>query len=235
MFDPGLYNIGPFARESLADYYSSQMNALGPFPSTKQYFTVNILILDLISRHELYADRAVDAFLIHCFLLDITLKVCSLSHLDDERFYLKHTDEKGDQILVDNKFNITGIIDWGWAQTNSKSGVFNSPIVLLPVADFYAGENCIGEDGKLFAECFQASRHSDLVMIVRNSRIIHRFRFCCGYDFCNWNRFLGLFDGLLATIGYTEDFDWETWKADTLGRYRDDRQLQQVIEKYNNN
>ena len=33
------------------------------------------------------------------------------------------------QILVDDEFNITGIIDWEWAHMDSKSGAFNSPIV----------------------------------------------------------------------------------------------------------
>jgi hypothetical protein len=61
-------------------------------------------------------------------------------------FYLKHGDEKGDQILVDNEFNITGIIDWEWAQTDSKSAAFNSPIVLLPVTGFYEGADYIGKD-----------------------------------------------------------------------------------------
>lgn len=30
---------------------------------------------------------------------------------DDRKFYIKHADNKGDHILVDRDFNITGIID----------------------------------------------------------------------------------------------------------------------------
>ena len=236
IYDPGIYDIGLFARESLTDYSGTKMKALGPYFSTKEYFTVYIqLTLDLIVRQELYVDRAVDAFLIHRFLLEIAPKACFLSHADDEKFYLKHPDEKGDQILVDNEFNITGIIDWEWAYTDSKSGAFNSPIVLLPVADFYAGKNSISEDEEFFAECFEANGHPDLAMIVRNGRIIHRFRFCCGYDLSDWKGFLGLFGGLLAAIGCTEDFDWETWRAEALVRYQDDHRLHQLIEKYNEN
>lgn len=236
MYDPEAHDIGPFARESLSDYFGSKMKALGPYSSTENYFTAHLqMILDLIVKQELYADRAVDAFLIHRFLLDIAPKTCSLSQADDEKFYLKHADEKGDQILVDNEFNITGIIDWEWAHTDSKSGAFNSPIVLLPVGDFYTGVNSIGEDEEYFAECFEANRHPDLAMIVRNGRIIHRFRFCCGYDLGDWDGFLGLFGGLLAAIGHTEDFDWKTWRAEALVRYQDDHQLHQVIEKCNEN
>ncbi|KAJ5240209.1 hypothetical protein N7468_004828 [Penicillium chermesinum] len=234
MHHPGSHDIGPFARESLTEYHDSQMKALGPFFSTEAYFSAHIqLILDLIIRQESYVDRAVDAFLIHRFLLDKVSEACSQSHLDDGKFYLKHADEKGDQILVDDEFNITGIIDWEWAHTDSKSAAFNSPIVLLPVADFYAGENSISEDETFFAECFEAKGHPDLGLIVRNGRLIHRFRFCCGYDLADWDGFLGLFAGLLGAMGITNDFHWEIWKAEALERYKYDHQLQKVIEIYN--
>ncbi|KOS41013.1 hypothetical protein CDV55_103664 [Aspergillus turcosus] len=234
MHHPGSHDIGPFARESLTEYHGSQMKALGPFFSTKEYFSAHIqLILDLIIRQESYVDRAVDAFLIHRFLLDKVPEACSRSHLDDGKFYLKHANEKGDQILVDDEFNITGIIDWEWAHTDSKSGAFNSPIVLLPVADFYAGENSIGEDEVFFAKCLEAKGHPDLATIVRNGRLIHRFRFCCGYDLTDWKGFLGLFAGLLGAMGITDDFHWETWKPEAMKCYQNDHQLQQVIGIYN--
>ncbi|KAJ5602065.1 hypothetical protein N7510_011599 [Penicillium lagena] len=234
MHHPGSRDIGPFARESLTEYQGPQMRALGPFFSTEEYFSAHIrLILDLIIRQESYVDRAVDAFLIHRFLLDKVSEACSQSHLDDGKFYLKHADEKGDQILVDDEFNITGIIDWEWAHTDSKSAAFNSPIVLLPVADFYTGVNSIGEDEAFFAKCFEAKGHPDLGAVVRNGRLIHRFRFCCGYDLADWEGFLGIFAGFLGAMGITSDFHWETWKAEALERYENDHQLQQVIAIYN--
>lgn len=109
---PGARLIRPFARESLTDYLGSRMKALGPFLSTIEYFNAHIqLTLDLISRQEAFVNRPVDAFLIHRFLLDKIPEICTISELDDGNFYLKHNDEKGDQILVDDQFNITGIID----------------------------------------------------------------------------------------------------------------------------
>jgi hypothetical protein len=97
------------------------MKALGPFFSTKEYFSAYIqLMLDLIIRQQSYIDRAVDAFLIHRFLLDKVPEACSRSHLDDGRFYLKDADEKGNQIVINDEFNITGIIDWEWAHPDSK-------------------------------------------------------------------------------------------------------------------
>jgi hypothetical protein len=232
LYQPESRRVGPFARESLTDYHGSQMRTLGPFSTTEDYFNAHIrLILDLIVRQESYVNRPVDAFLVHRFLLDNVPEICSKSDLDDGNFYLKHADEKGDQILVDDQFNITGIIDWEWAHTDSKSAAFNSPIVLLPVADFYAGVNCIGGDEMIFAQSFEEKGHPDLAMIVRNGRLIHRFRFCCGYDLDDWAGFLGLFAGLLKAMGFTEDFHWETWKAEALEWYQGDHQLQRVIRQ----
>lgn len=70
-------------------------------------------------------------------------------------FYLKHADDKGDHILVDEDFNITGIVDWEWAHTAPASHAFNSPIAFLPVADFYDGKNGLGEDEHLLASIFE--------------------------------------------------------------------------------
>lgn len=230
---PGSCVIGPFARESLTDYLGSRMKALGPFLSTTEYFNSHLqLTLDLISRQEAYVNRPVDAFLIHRFLKDRVPEICTMSDLDDGNFYLKHADEKGDQILVDDQYNITGIIDWEWAHTDSKSAAFNSPIVLLPVADFYAGVNGIGEEETVFAQFLEEKGHPDLWTIVRNGRLLHRFRFCCGYDLDDWEGFLGIFGGLLKGLGITEDLHWETWRAEALERYQSDCQLQQVIRLY---
>lgn len=234
LHQPGSLDIGPFARESLTDFHGSQMRALGPFSSTEEYFRAHIqLILDLIARQELYVNRPVDTFLVHRFLLDKVPEISSQGHLDDGKYYLKHADEKGDQILVDDAMNITGIIDWEWAHTDSKSGAFNSPIVLLPVADFYAGVNRLGEDELFFAQCLDEKGHSDLGMMVRSGRLIHRFRFCCGYDLADWKGFLGLFAGLLEGLGIAEDFHWETWRTKALNRYRSDQQLQQILGLHN--
>ncbi|CAG7936916.1 unnamed protein product [Penicillium olsonii] len=223
-------HIGPIARESLADFKDLHMKMLGPYTSSEEFFNAHIrMILDLITRQESYVNRPVDAFLIHRFLLDTVPKIFSNNHLDDGMFYLKHADEKGDQILVDNDFNITGIIDWEWAQTDSKSAAFNSPIVLLPVADFYTGADSIGEDEVYFAECLEEKGHPDLGEIVRNGRLIHRMQFCCGYDLDDWDGFIGLFFGLLKILGIEGDSNWESWKADALDRYREDPQLKQIL------
>lgn len=226
----GTTHVGAFAHESLTDFRDSQMKPTGPCSSIQEYCTESIhLILDLIMRQEIYTSRPVDAFLIHLFLLDVVPKVFSSTDLDDGRFYMRHADDKGDHILIDDDYNITAIIDWEWAYTAPKPVAFNSPIGLLPVNDFYNGDNDIGKDEVAFAQLLEEKGRSDLGKIVRNGRLIHRFNFYCAYDLGDWDGFLGLFFGLLKGLGYEGDLDWETWKGEALKRYREDDRLQQLI------
>ncbi|OJI99473.1 hypothetical protein ASPVEDRAFT_882993 [Aspergillus versicolor CBS 583.65] len=76
------------------------------------YIELQQLTIDLIMREECFTPRAVDAYLIHRFLLDyVSEKYLVHSHSDDGRFYLKHADSKGDHILINDEYNITGIMD----------------------------------------------------------------------------------------------------------------------------
>ncbi|KAB8074695.1 hypothetical protein BDV29DRAFT_201197 [Aspergillus leporis] len=148
---PGTDQVGPFARESLTDYCD-----------------------------ECYTKQEVDAFPIHHFLLDSPLEVLSYYYHDDTQFYLRHADDKGDHLLVDDDYNITGIVDSEWAYTDAKPAAFNSTLMLLPVADFHDGKSQLGEDELIFCPW----------------PLIHRFEFCCEYSSADWNGFLDLFFGL---------------------------------------
>jgi len=230
---PGDSHVGAFARESLTDFTQSKMRTAGPFSSLEEYHRSSLrLILDLIIRKEIYSQQAVDAYLVHRFLLDLIPSVLPSSAQDDQNYYLKHADDKGDHILVDEDFNITGIIDWEWAHTASPAHAFNSPIGLLPVADFYNGANSLGNDEIVFARLLEEKAHQDLAGFVWNGRLQHRFAFCCGYDLTDWTGFLGLFRGLRDAVKVDEGLDWDDWKTAALHRYKEDVGLQLLLSKH---
>ncbi|KAJ5184629.1 Aminoglycoside phosphotransferase [Penicillium cf. griseofulvum] len=225
----GSQHVGPFASESTSDYTHS-LKALGPFSSLEQYYRAHIeLILDLIIRQELYASRPVDAFLIHLYLLENLSTI--LNNDLDGKFYLKHADEKGDHILVDDQFHITGIVDWEWAHTGPKSVAFNSPIALLPVALFYDGDNRLGEDEMVFAQLLEEKGHPDLGDIVRKGRFLHRLQFCCGYNSRDWDGYVGIFLGLVRALRiHDSHLNWETWKVEAMERFSDDYRLKSLAK-----
>ncbi|KAI1410391.1 hypothetical protein F5Y13DRAFT_202162 [Hypoxylon sp. FL1857] len=233
---PGDSHVGAFARESLTDFEKSGMRTMGPFSSVQEYHESSLrLLLDLILREELYSQQAVDAYLIHRFLLDLVPSILQSSVQHDRKYYLKHADDKGDHILVDDEFKITGIIDWEWAHTAPAHLAFNSPIGLLPVGKFYSGENNLGEDETTFARILEEKGHQDLADCVWNGRLQHRFAFCCGYDLADWNGFLGLFQGLRDAVKVDAGVGWDDWKAMALNRYREDPGLQVLLSRHQTN
>lgn len=171
-----------------------------------------------------------DAYWISRNLLDIVPRVLpSVRH--DHGFYLKHADDKGDHILVDEHFNITGIIDWEWASNASPAHAFNSHIGFFPGADFYDSKNTLGDDEIVFAQLLQGKGRQDLAQFVLDGRLQHRFIFCCGYDLSDWDGFLGLFRGLKDAVGADSDLEWDGWRAVVLQRYKDDPGLQTLLTR----
>ncbi|XDG10628.1 hypothetical protein ABKA04_010243 [Annulohypoxylon sp. FPYF3050] len=230
---PGELDIGPLARESLTDFEQAEMRTMGPFSSLEEYYKSSIqLILDLIIRGEMYSQQPVDAYLIHRFLTDLIPLISPLSEEADQQYYLKHADDKGDHILVDEDFNITGIIDWEWAHTAPPAQAFNSPIAFLPVAAFYDGTNNLGDDEITFARLLEEKGRQDLADFVWKGRLQHRFTFCCGYDLADWDGFLGLFQGLRDAVKIDDGIGWDEWKSAALHRYREDDGLVLLLSEH---
>ncbi|KAM3451332.1 hypothetical protein MY3296_005373 [Beauveria thailandica] len=229
--NPGQSRVGPFAQESLTNLLQSDMCTTGPFRSMEDYHKASLgLLMDSIIKEEAYTDRPVDAYLIHRFLLDLVPLVAPPSSNQGD-FYLKHADDKGDHILVDESFNITGIVDWEWAHTAPASHAFNSPIALLPVADFYHGKNGLGDDELYLARLFREKGQEELAHVVQSGRLQHRFAFCCGYDLVDWDGFLGLFRGLCEAVGVENGMDWNEWRAVALDRYKDEPGLGLLLSR----
>ena len=225
------YYVGTFARESLVNFEQPQMRITGPFSSLEEYHISSLrLSLDLILCEEIYSQQAVDAYLIHVYLIDLVPLVL-LSTQDNEKFYPRHADDKGDDILVDQHFNATEITDWELAATASPSHAIDSPIGFQPVADFSSGKDNLGDDEIVFASLLEGMGRQDLANFVWGGRLQHRFAFCCGYDLADWGGFLGLFRGRRDAIVADEYLGWNEWKIAALQRYRDDSGLQQLLSK----
>lgn len=235
--------VGPFARECLTDFRgpSREMRLLGPFEHIQDYYRACIgLLLDLIYREEIYVDRSVDVFLMYTFLYNLIPRLYpSNPQGEDEeeattvgKFYLKHADDKGFHILVDENSNITGLIDWEWSFTAPALLAFNSPMLLLPTSEFFNGEIKIGNDEELFAECLEAKGAKDMAKCVREGRVHHQFAFLCNLDLClGFEDMLGLFKGLRRSLGVDSEFGWEEWKEVALERYADDHRLIEILDR----
>ncbi|EPQ53246.1 hypothetical protein GLOTRDRAFT_79352 [Gloeophyllum trabeum ATCC 11539] len=237
LLHPQKLSIGPLVAESTTDIRDGTLHLLGPFMSSLEYRLAWIeRQLDLICSGEAYSTSGVDAYLVHRSLKDYLTRYSVLNSGGQPPFYLKHMDDKGDHILVDDEDNITGIIDWEWAQTTSEGEAFSAPLFLLDVGAYYDGQNELSEDEKMFSEILKEKGRDDLASFVSNGRIHHRLTHCLAGDIDDKESFPNLFAGLLAALEGRSPDDpskiWKEWKEIAMDKYRDEERLKQLLIKY---
>ncbi|AEO65291.1 uncharacterized protein THITE_2112141 [Thermothielavioides terrestris NRRL 8126] len=211
------FEIQGIAHHSLFNMAERGGRPLGPFDSSAGAARAIVeTYLDMIENGEICAEFLDDERLAHQFSLDIIDDVWK-GPRPGERFYLKHPDDKGDHILVDESLNIVGIIDWEWTRTVSREEAFSSPCMMWPVARFYEGSNELSEEELRFAHMFRSRGRDDLAECVLQGRKVQRFYFALG-PACGAHgdrkTFRDLLAGLRRAVGY-EEGKWEAWKNKT--------------------
>ncbi|KAF7854159.1 hypothetical protein EAF04_010456 [Stromatinia cepivora] len=207
--------IGGFAQEP---WFSTPAAPLGPFTTLEAAYTAAIhQHLKMIKNYEI-TSLAVDNCLSFIWRLKNLRALTASSVSSNGPFYLKHCDDKGDHILVDDDFNITGIIDWEFASAEAKELAFSSPCMMWPVRDYYNGINSLCSDELKFAEAFEERGRQDLGKIVRNGRQWQRFTFFLGGVPTDKMEFNALFHGLRSAFSHNvaDISTYEDWKKQAL-------------------
>ncbi|KZT06134.1 uncharacterized protein LAESUDRAFT_680190 [Laetiporus sulphureus 93-53] len=236
--ESGSLSVGPLVSESAAKRDAlGQLHLLGPFARNLDYRkSIVSHHLDMIRSKETYPSSSADAYLVHRYLLDCLAPLMRYRESDDQgMYYLKHMDDKGDHILVDDALNIVGIIDWEWAQTTSKREAFAAPIFLLDVQAFYEGRNELSPDEEMLASILEDVGAEELAAIVRDGRIEHRLAFCVGGTMDDVDSFPALFVGFRRELGCAKHEDtkeeWEFWQKSALSFYKDDAVLLELMRE----
>lgn len=223
--------VSGFAQTAL---FSSPEQTLGPFETVESSLRAMILQQqDQIVNGEL-SSLAVDNYLSHCWRDEMIAHVGTHCRKHGPGFFLKHFDDKGDHILVDNDFQITGIIDWEFASTEPKVFAFSTPCMLWPVGDFYDGKNELSAEEIEFAQIFEARGREDMARIVRESRKMQRFTFFNGGGVSrDLEEFQALFTGLRTAWARKDDqlSSYDDWKREASERLRGDDRLQILLQK----
>ena len=173
---------------------------LGPFSSSlKGSRAILDSYLAMIASGGIGSICSTDIYLSHRFCRD---SIGALFEDDTvssgNNFFLKRPDDKGDHILVNDSFEIVGIIDWEWTQTVSKAEAFCSPCMMWPLCEFYDGSNeltayelrlvaifweKIVETLPIMLWMVGRSRGFSSVLVLRHLLWIHRPFQICSWDF----------------------------------------------------
>lgn len=227
------WNVGPLTFDDHADVNADgTLSLLGPFDDWRSH--LHALIernLEFVLEGKAYANARIDAYLVHLTLRDYIPALSTFYDGADGKFFLKHMDDKGDHIMVDDDFNIVGIIDWEWAQLVPMADALAAPLFLLDVGKYYDGDNSLSTDEKIFAKILEEKGQEELAAAVKRGRVHHRIAHCVGGDVENLDDFPNLFLGLRRFIKGEQNLEnsWNTWKETALKRYASNTGLQALL------
>ncbi|KAI8951774.1 hypothetical protein F4801DRAFT_589433 [Xylaria longipes] len=176
-------NNGGTKEGAIASNRFLSLGKYGPFPNALEYFTsIAELHLDLIVDGQLCTDYPKEAFLFYRLLQDraspVLTATTALSCTSSEAFFLKHVDDKGDHILVDENYTITAIIDWQFARFVPACEAFGPSLFTADLSNLYNPKGSsagLSADDKILAECWERKRRKDLAELASESELVRRF------------------------------------------------------------
>jgi hypothetical protein len=209
--------VGPFAQVAM---FSTPSLSLGPFDKLET-------ALKSMEEHHFKAmiggelrTLSPDNMLVHFWRWQQIPRIVS-DVADDPSFYLKHPDDKGDHILVDDDYNITGIIDWEFISTENKALAFSSPCMMWPIGKLFDGSNDLSGEEIEFAEIFSRCGGEDLAKCVLRGRKHQRLMSYLGSGGVDPADFEILFQGLR-----------EAWEGECRESYQEWRsQMREIVDK----
>ncbi|KAH8650496.1 hypothetical protein BGZ60DRAFT_520348 [Tricladium varicosporioides] len=181
----------------------------GPYDTALDYFTsIAERHLDIIADGQEYFQYPKEAYLFFRALRDQAVAKLAARE-KSSTFYLKHVDDKGDHLLVDEDYNITGIIDWQFARTVPACEAFGPSLVTASLNKLYSKNSGLTDDDIFLAQQFEKKGRADLANYMRADELVRRFMFGLASGLYR-SEVLELLEGILGACGY-ECTDIEGW------------------------
>lgn len=203
------------------------LDPYGPFETSAAYYTAWAeQYLALIANGQLYPEFPVEAYLVYRFLQD---NAAQLSDSED-KFFLKHVDDKGDHLMVDKDLNITGIIDWQMARIVPRQEAFALSLVSADMSALCDGNVSLSKEDIALRNALREKR-PELASYMGDEKV-RRFFWGLGLE-PKWAYALPLANAILAVFGV--ECGWDEWKEIALKRYERDVRLKALVEEHSVN
>lgn len=216
---PQLSSMGlPEAGPAFFDYDSSgNLIPFGPFSHSNDYYTSLIQQrIQLIKTGEIASSAPLDQYLAYMSLLD------SLPPNEPGPFFLRHVDSRDANFLVDDDYNITGIIDWELAIFTSKGSAFQSPLLLYNLGELYhKGLSTPSENEKRLSKILREEKGAVELAILAGQKLHFRVDQVIETDPWDRQNFVRVFSGWWKVANGVETFDWDMWYKQAQDKYGD--------------
>ena len=208
----------------------------GPFHTSMDYYTSFVeQNMALISDGQLFAPFPANAYLVFAYLKSqLQTLAANPKHNSveaTEQFYLKHVDDKGDHLMVDDELNIIGIIDWQMARVVPADEAFGPSLATAEMAGIYNGMSSLTVHDLALARFLKAKGAAGLADIMSGDERLRRFFFGLDVDL-SWEETLLLVRGIWAAFGVEQDTEWRTWKMDMLEKHNQDERLKHILDRF---
>ncbi|KAJ5080941.1 hypothetical protein N7456_013651 [Penicillium angulare] len=203
----------------------------GPFSTSKDYYASYMeQNMALIADGQLFPSYPVNAYLVFLYLKSQVETLVEDAQAT-EQFYLKHVDDKGDHLMVDDDLNIVGIIDWQMARIVPASEAFGPSLVTADMGAIYDGVSSLTVHDLALARFFRQKGEPDLANVMGGGEKIRRLFFGIDVDI-PWEETLLLIRGIWAAFGIDRDMEWRDWKRDMMRKHSHDERLKGLIERF---
>ncbi|KAH0285507.1 hypothetical protein M436DRAFT_75980 [Aureobasidium namibiae CBS 147.97] len=150
------------------------LDLLGPFSCASDYFTaVSERYLDLIADGQVHAEYPVEAF---AFYSLARAKIHTFTHPNTvQNFFLKHVDDKGDHLLVDEDGKISRIRDWQFARFVPAIEAFGPSYLTANMDRLHSRDAGVTDLDKKLAKELRQQGANDLAGYMDSNEIARRF------------------------------------------------------------
>ncbi|KAG6355234.1 hypothetical protein INS49_004315 [Diaporthe citri] len=197
------------------------LDPYGPFETSQEYYTAWAeQYLTLIADGQLYPQFPVEAYLVYRFLQENAAQLCD----SEGGFYLKHVDDKGDHLMVDEDLNITGIIDWQMARVVPRREAFGLDLVSADMRTLCDGDVSLSIEDVALGKAVN-EEILGMEPLTKDERV-RRFFWGLGLE-SKWKHALPLANAILQVFGVEQG--WDEWKACALECYGSEERLRALV------
>ncbi|KAF7553228.1 hypothetical protein G7046_g7153 [Stylonectria norvegica] len=202
----------------------------GPVETPVSYYTAFAeQYLTLIADKQLYTEYPVDAYLVYRFLKDNAAQLVPDEDTESmpQQFFLKHVDDKGDHLLVNDKLEVTGIIDWQMARVVPRREAFGPSLVTADMRALCGGQASLCADDHALAVEMKKRGSPELAAWMSDEKA-RRFFWGLALE-TKWAFALPLANAILKTFGVEKG--WDEWREAALKEYGTDERLMALVHE----